>query len=100
MNTSVTRRGFAGYIMRGFAAIAIAGSTIGLTGCGVFNEILAYVGVGLQAFQAVVDLLAGFGVLPIGTGGALDGIIALIKAGFADLQTAVNQYEAAPASQK
>lgn len=94
-----TRRAFG---KLSFGALAL-GSTLGTmtleTACtfgSVFSQILKYVGVGLQAFQAVVDLLTSAGVIPLGAGPAITAIIALVKAGFADLQVAVTNYNNNP----
>lgn len=97
---NVSRRDFASYIAKGGAALAVAGNMIWLTGCGLFDTIMAYVGVGVQAFQSVVDLLVSAGVIPVIEGTAIDTIIALVKSGFADLQAAVTAYNNAPADQK
>jgi hypothetical protein len=97
MNTS--RRSFAQLSLGAVALASTLGSTVLETACTfgtVFAAILKYVGVGLQAFQAVVDLLTGAGVLPLGSAPALDAIIALVKAGFADLQVAVTNYNNNP----
>jgi len=83
--------------------IATLGPTLLTTGCWlstVYKEILKYIGVGLQAFQGALDLLMGAGVIPAGEGTAISIVINLVKSGFADLQTAVNEYEQAPAANK
>jgi hypothetical protein len=97
MNT--TRRGFTKLSFGALALASTIGGTVFETACTfgtVFSAILKYVGVGLQAFQAVVDLLTGAGVLPIGAGPGILAIVALVKAGFADLQTAVTNYNNNP----
>ena len=66
----------------------------------LFTEILAYISVGLQGFASIMNILSGLGVIPVGSGAALNMAIALVKSGFADLQTAVNDYESAPAASK
>lgn len=97
---AVTRRGFMGFIGNGVAAVVI-GSNLVLTGCAnVYAQISAYTTVGLQAFQSVVDLLAGSGVISPGEGTLIDTAIALVKAAFADIQVAVTNYNNAPADQK
>ena len=66
----------------------------------VYEQIIGYVGVGLQGFQAVVDLLVGQGVIKTGQGTAVDSVITLVNAAFAALQTAVADYQSAPAANK
>lgn len=105
----INRRTFAQRSLSGFGMVAllasfgsIFGSTLATTACtfrGVVNTILEYTGVGLQAFQAIVDLLAGAGVLgPIGP--AIDAVIGLVKIGFADLTKSIADYNGAPTSEK
>jgi hypothetical protein len=99
----MNRRNFAGYLLKGAATLGLLSTMTIDAACSfgtVFADILKYVGVGLTSFQSVVDLLAGAGIIPIGTGAAIDTIIALIKAGFADLQTEVTAYNNAPAADK
>jgi len=82
----------------------MAASTVFSTACfisgSVFNQILAYVGLGLRAFQSILDILSGAGVIPAGGAGAIDAVVNLVKSGFADLQIAVENYQNAPADQK
>lgn len=80
--------------------LSALGSTLFTVGCGIVNEIASYVGIGLQAFQSIVDILSGAGVITIGEGSAIDAIVALVKSGFADLAAAVSAYDNAPASAK
>lgn len=93
----LNRRGFFKFSSLSVLAVAIS-STVVNTGCwltgSVYKQILAYINVGLQAFQAVVNLLDPT-IAP-----AVNTAIALVKAAFVDLQTAVDAYEAAPASDK
>ena len=90
----ITRRGFIGK-----GTLALAGLMVGFFNAGcifsanVFENILTYISIGLQAFAAVVSLIPG---IPQ----ALAMIIAAVNAAFAAIQKAVNEYEAAPASQK
>lgn len=96
-----TRRGFVQTSLGGLTLVSVIGTSALETACTfgtVFSAILKYIGVGLQAFQAVVDLLVSAGVLTVGTGPAVLAIVALVKAGFADLQTAVNNYNADPSN--
>jgi hypothetical protein len=83
-----------------FGTITASLSQMAVSCSNLFTEILAYISVGLQGFASIVSILSGVGVVPLGSGAALNAIIALVKAGFADLQTAVNDYEAAPAANK
>lgn len=98
----MTRRGFANM----FSKIGMAaglGSIVAVdTACpawlsNVYNDILKYAPVALSAVASVVAILTGNGVAitPI-----ISAVIALIKTGIADLQTAVTQYNNAPAGQK
>jgi len=97
-----SRRNFLSYS----GALAIAGGTVMNTGCwnpfspDVLAQITKYVAVGLQAFSAVVGIATSAGVINPVEGDVIFGVINLVKAGFADLQTAVSNYNAAPADQK
>jgi hypothetical protein len=94
-----TRRAFGTLSLGALSVISVLGSTAVESACTfgtVFSAILKYVGVGLQAFQAVLDLLISAGVLPVGSGPAINAIVALVKAGFADLQVAVTNYNNNP----
>src|SRR5271157_4940360 len=98
-----TRRGFIKQTGFAVGAAALFSNVLTQTACvfgDVYSKIVAYVTVGLQAFQSVIDLLAGAGVINPGEGTLIDAAIALVKATFADIQTAVAAYEAAPSSQK
>ena len=91
----ITRRSFAGRMMAGAGMLAVSSMTTACWFTGtVFTQIMSYVGVGLTAFQAVVDLLDP--ALAV----AVNSIVAPIKAGFADLQLAVQAYNNAPAASK
>lgn len=96
----MNRRSFAQKLGSGMLALGALTQLTFLTACSVFDNILKYVAVGLQSFQAVVDLLAGAGVIVPGLGTVIDAAIALVKAGLADLQVVVTAYENAPADQK
>lgn len=85
----------------GMAALSVAGSSAILAGCGnIYATILAYTTAGLQAFQSVVDLLEGAGIINPAEGTAISLAVAAVKAAFADIQTAVAAYDAAPAADK
>ncbi len=101
MELALSRRSF----VKGAGAIGI-GSLVSVTAAcpawvgNVYSQILKYVPVGLQAFMSIISILSGSGVIPIGTGAAIDAIVALVKAAFADVQTDVTNYENAPAAAK
>jgi hypothetical protein len=84
--------------------ITMASFTLGgemfMIGCASFTQILAWVQTGLDTFQSVADLLAGNGVITIVIGSAIDLIIKAIKAAIADIGTAVDNYNNAPAASK
>jgi hypothetical protein len=94
----MNRRNFVGRLMAGAAAVSVFAMTGVTSACflsgTVFTQIMTYVGIGLTAFQAVVGLLDP----PLAL--AMAGAIALVKAGFADLQLAVQDYNNAPAGDK
>ena len=98
----ITRRAFTQRVTSAVALLPLLGSTIITTACngGLYNQILSYVTVGLNAFQSIVDILIGAKVIPTGEGTAIDVVIALVKAGFADVAAAVQAYLDAPADQK
>jgi hypothetical protein len=89
-----TRRMF-GKSVLGASALLMAGfnTACWFTGS-LFKQIMSYVGVGLTAFQAVVDLLDPAVAVPV------DLAIKLVKAGFADLQLVVQEYNNAPDADK
>jgi hypothetical protein len=93
-----TRRSFA-KIMLGSVALGTFISTTAFScpgGGSVFSNILTYTSIGLQAFSGVLTLLGP--IIPMG--GMIVTIIALVKAGFGDLQLVVNDYNNAPAADK
>lgn len=92
----LNRRSFLGRAFTAVFSFVVLGTTAALTGCATFQDILNYVQVGLQAFESILSILAGAGVLVA----PIQGIAALVKAGFADVQTAVNDYNAAPSANK
>lgn len=92
----INRRSFLGRALTAVCSFVVLGTTATLTGCTSFQSILNYVQVGLQAFEAILSILAGAGVLVT----PIQAVTALVKAGFADLETAVNDYNAAPAAGK
>jgi hypothetical protein len=88
----------------GLTTLALTGGTsLFVAGCpwtSIESAISAYVPVGLAAFNGVVLLLSSVGLIPPGTSTAIGLVIAIVKAGFADLLTAINEYNAAPAASK
>lgn len=96
----VSRRTFAIRSLTSIGLLATLGSTIGLTGCSLFTNIANYVGVGLQAFQAIVNILMSAGVIPPGAGTLIAAAILAVKAAFADVSAAIADYENAPAADK
>ena len=91
----MNRRSFATRFLLGVGVALTAGTQTACWFTGtLFNQIMSYVGVGLTAFQAVVDLLVP------GSAPGIDAIVLLVKAGFADLQLAVHDYNNAPAADK
>jgi len=95
----LSRRSFATFTAKSFAALGI-GSLMNLeTACtfgSVWAEIQKYIPVGLSAFAAILSILTGSGIGVT----AVSAIVALVKTGFADLSTAVSQYQDAPTGQK
>jgi hypothetical protein len=92
----ITRRRFA----KSAGVLALMAVVPEFTACSfasVYAEMLKYVPLGLSAVSAVLSILTGNG---IAIAPAATAIIALIKTGFADLQTAITQYQDAPAGQK
>jgi hypothetical protein len=89
---NLTRRDFGKYA--GGAALVLASSAaINLEGCtsaSVFTDIENWVPVGLQAFQGIVSLLEGVGLInPV-----ISPLIAAIIAGFDDVLADVKAYQA------
>jgi hypothetical protein len=84
-----------------FLLLSSIGTTIACPGgSSVFDTIFQYATLGLQAFQVVLNILSGSNVIPVPLTGTLLMVVSLVKAGFADLQVIVKEYEAAPADQK
>jgi hypothetical protein len=99
---TLTRRQFA---TRGASLLGALGilPLLTSTGCwlsSVYADIIKYVPIGLSAFSSIVSILSGAGVIGVPIGAAIAGIVALVNKGFADLQTAVNSYQSAPAASK
>lgn len=82
---NITRRNFVK--SSSLLYLASLGSAAFITGCNVFDDILNWVPVGLTAIQGIVTLLG-----PLVPPGAIT-ILNLVKAAFADLVAAVNDYK-------
>jgi hypothetical protein len=67
-------------------AFTSALTSLVMTGCGVFSDILLWIPIGLTAIQGIVTVLG-----PLVSPGAT-AIIVLIKAAFADLSATITQY--------
>jgi hypothetical protein len=93
-----TRRQFSSLTLLGVVSAWI-GSTAASCGS-IYAQIAAYVGVGIQAFQSVVNLLAGAGIVSLPVGTAISAVLSLVKAAWADVQAAIAAYDAAPAASK
>lgn len=92
----MNRRQFVGNLTAGAAALAI-GSSLTLGGCsaaGVWNDIKTWLPTGIASFEAIMMLVA-----PLAAPG-IDAIAEMVKAAFAVLSAAVDQYIAAPAAEK
>lgn len=96
-----TRRSFAKY-----AGILGLGSMVTFTtACPawlttVWNDIKEFAPSILSAVATVLTILTGAGVLGLPLAATISNIIALISKAIADIQTAVNNYQSAPADQK
>ncbi|SRR5258708_6598253 len=82
----MNRRNFVKGSYSGLLYLAIGGSAFTMTGCNVFDDILAWVPVGLTALEGITTVLGPL----LGPGAA--AVITIIKAGFADLSAAVSEY--------
>lgn len=82
----VTRRGFGKMAGTGMLALA-SGVSFTLTGCGVFDDILTWIPIGITAITGIVTVLGAL-VPPEGL-----VIINIVKAAFADLAATVTQYK-------
>jgi hypothetical protein len=102
MTQAITRRSFATLFGKGAAMLGLGSLVSVTTACpawvsNLYADILKYAPVALNAFSAVLSILSASGI-PMA--GILAVIIADAKAAFADIQVAVQQYQAAPAGQK
>lgn len=83
-----------------FGIITASLSQMAVSCSNLFTDIVNYVSVGLSGFAAILNILAGAGIISLTGTAAINLIITAVKAAFADLQTAVNDYEAAAAADK
>jgi hypothetical protein len=90
----LTRRQFGKTVGYGGLGIGIGMTTMGVSCNTVFQDIEAYVPIGLAAFNEILTL-----VNPA-EAAALAPIIGLVKAAFADLSSDITQYINAPAADK
>lgn len=79
----------------GFVSIFLVsmGPTALLTGCNALTDIANWVSVGLSAFQNIIGLLEGTGVINVAAGGEIASIVGIIDTGFTDLRAAIQQYK-------
>jgi len=101
----LTRREFGKNSILGLVLLSCTEFFTGvLSGCtwpkNLYQNILSYTTLGLDAFQSIISLLTASGIIIPVEGAAISTVVALVKAGFADLQVAVTNYEAAPAANK
>ena len=96
---TLNRRQFTTRSLSFLAALPLLGS-VGCSFSSVYADILKYVPVALSAFSSIISILAGAGDIGSPLAPAIAAVIAQVNKGFADLQTAVNAYDAAPSSQK
>lgn len=78
-------------------------STLGLTAFScqnIWNKIEKYLPVGLQAFQAIVQILIGQGVISTPMASDIAVVTADVNSAFGDAGVAVNAYQSAPAASK
>ena len=96
---AIGRRQF-GKLIGVFTLLTTAGWSVVLEGCASFKQISGWVVTGLSSFQSVVDLLVGEGLIMVAIGSVIDLIIKGVKAAIADIGTAVDNYNNAPAATK
>jgi hypothetical protein len=87
---NMTRRDFGKSTGIGLLGLAVGGSLL-TEGCGnIFSEILAWVPVGKAAFQGIINLLEGAGLV----NPAINALVTTILAGFDDLVADIKAYQA------
>lgn len=65
-------------------------------GCNAIADIQAWLPVGLQAIQNLLNLLGSFGVIPVGTGTAAAALLSKITEIFDDVKTDIALWNATP----
>jgi len=95
----MNRRAFISNIGKTAVVLGLS-SMVGCSFSNVYANILKYIPVGLSAFNAIVAILSGAGIIPPGGSVVIAVAINLVKAAFADLQTAITQWQNAPAASK
>lgn len=90
---NISRRAFS-KLLTAAGAVVAAGNFIGSTACNIYNDIMKYVPIALTAFSTIVSMIAP------GEGTLIAGLVTMVKNALVDIQTAVTNYENAPASQK
>ena len=84
----MNRRQFVGHLSKSAAVLALASTTIPLTGCNAVTDLENWIPVALTSVSAIVKLLGNVIPAPVAT------TIALIQAGFSALLTAIKNYQA------
>lgn len=93
----VSRRSFGKFLSSAGLAIATGFTTMAVSCGSVFNEILQYVPVALQALQGLLSVLQSGGIT---LSSVVQADLNDAKAAFADLQADVTSYNDAPAASK
>lgn len=92
---ALTRRAFlkVGAFAVASARLAPALLLAGLgVGCNVFQDIESWVPTGIDAFNAVLNLLEGSGVITVAAGSPIAAVVGVIFAAFNQLKTDAQQY--------
>lgn len=90
----LTRRQFGKTAGYGALGVGIGMTTMGLSCDTVFQDIQNYVPIGIAAFNEILTLISPTEAT------SLAPIVATVKASFADLSVAINQYIQAPSTDK
>src|SRR5690348_286258 len=96
----VNRRNFIQKASTGLALSSLMASSVFMAGCNLFDQITAWVGVGINSFASIVALLEGNGIVSTAAGTAINLILSIVKSLFADVQAAIANYENADPAQK
>jgi hypothetical protein len=86
----MNRRTFTARIASFVLFLAAGGSSLLISGCNVFADILNWVPVGEAALNSILAVLTGNGIV---ISPAVQSIVALIEAGFTALTAAVKEYQ-------